>query len=380
MSNIYIQYIILLKHLIADINYPLEIIMLIVEIIYVYTRPMIKCGYENTFFTIGEKNYVCGMIHPLEGPSLELNYLYPRKFMIDEQIKSISFGYNNLFAVTQFSNQIYCVGTNYFGQLGLGHCNPQSSLILFDFDKKIESVYTNGDSTFAITNKKKCYAWGYGRHGKLGSGLSENVFVPKKIPLEGILSVKCGEYHTIFLTRIECFVCGLNDYGQLGLGDYDDRHLLQKLLLENIIYVGCGTCFSLALTTNGIYTWGKNDSGQLGHTKQHNLPQKVLIINPVSANCGAQHTIVLTKNGTLYGWGANTYGQLGIGQTQIQTPQKINLSEFIIELDCGAYYTIVRTTKNEIYGWGRNSNGQLGLGDTEERHAPTKITFRSTKL
>lgn len=415
MDSIYIQYILVLKYLTADINFPIEIIMLVIEIIYM-CRLIIKCGNESTYYTINNKNYVCDMT--------QTNNIHPQKFIIDERIKSVSRGESNLFIMTNPPhtestphppNKIYHRGNNVFGQLGLGHQNPQSSLILFMFKKKIESIYSKGDSTFAITNKKKCYGWGYGKRGKLGLGDSCFASSPRKICIKNVVSVYCGEFHTIFLTDIECFVCGSNDYGQLGLGDCDaiassqsgdavtssqsgdavissrsgDNVRLQKLPLENIITADCGVAFSVAVTrshhpergtTEGLYAWGANDLGQLGlgHTEHKNLPQKVDVENSISVSCGNNHTMVLTKNGTLYGWGVNLEGQLGIGDQLnkfITTPQKINLTEFIIGLDCGANHTIVQTAKNEVYGWGANSNGQLGLGDTENRYIPTKLNF-----
>ena len=71
--------------------------------------------------------------------------------------------------------------------------------------------------------------------------------------------------------------------------------------------------------TGEVYSWGRGDYGQLGHgNKLHlELPKKIATIkpgkNPVShVSCGRSHAAAITEEGTVFVWGQNDNGQLGL--------------------------------------------------------------------
>ncbi len=83
-----------------------------------------------------------------------------------------------------------------------------------------------------------------------------------------------------------------------------------------------------------------------------------------------------TINGEVYAWGDNSYGQLGIGNTENQSsPVKIeslsNVDEIYYDGSCCSVYA--KMTNGEVYAWGYNSDGQLGIGNTEDQSRPVKI-------
>lgn len=63
--------------------------------------------------------------------------------------------------------------------------------------------------------------------------------------------------------------------------------------------------------------------------KYNFLPKKVLVIVHVGSLffqlvCGYAHTLALSDEGSLYSWGANSYGQLGTGNKANQvSPSKV---------------------------------------------------------
>jgi alpha-tubulin suppressor-like RCC1 family protein len=79
-------------------------------------------------------------------------------------------------------------------------------------------------------------------------------------------------------------------------------------------------------------------------------------------------------------WGANDYGQLGIGNT---TPQNryvnvsnLGYSQGVAQLSNGSNFSLALTyfgNTSQVYSWGRNDRGQLGLGDAIDRSTPTLI-------
>src|SRR5262249_11714041 len=62
--------------------------------------------------------------------------------------------------------------------------------------------------------------------------------------------------------------------------------------------------------------WGWNDHGALGNGTLTNSAVPVPVSNlsnVVAADAGAIHSMALKANGTVFTWGDNTQGQLGIG-------------------------------------------------------------------
>ena len=75
-------------------------------------------------------------------------------------------------------------------------------------------------------------------------------------------------------------------------------------------------------------------------------------ITKIKISCGGHHTIILI-NESLYGFGDNTHGQLGLGDCQSRTePQLINLSG-IKKITCSSHQTLASTNRGNFYVFGR---------------------------
>ncbi|XP_052894618.1 probable E3 ubiquitin-protein ligase HERC4 [Anopheles moucheti] len=248
------------------------------------------------------------------------------------------------------------------------------------------------------------YCWGNTAHGELGLGgiEEEQVLVPRKMEwshAEDVTQAACGTTHTLFLTKEgKIYACGNNDHGQLGhdtdtLPNKRPRMSRFKLLtsLENyiIMNISCGTAHSLALTNWGqVFSWGSNAVGQLGLDAENGRQQTPRMIKAIGAKhivqiaSGQYHCLALTNNGELYGWGSNSYGQLGIGTTNEKVPTPTLIKSLagvpIAFIACGGNHSFVVSKSGAIFGWGKNTFGQLGLNDLNSRCYPTQLrTLRS---
>jgi len=70
----------------------------------------------------------------------------------------------------------------------------------------------------------------------------------------------------------------------------------------------------VALKADGtVWTWGRNAEGQLGLGDNKNKVEatKTNMKNVIDIAAGVQHTIVLKSDGTVWTTGYNNYGQLG---------------------------------------------------------------------
>ena len=94
---------------------------------------------------------------------------------------------------------------------------------------------------------------------------------------------------------------------------------------------------------------------------------------------GLYHTVTINADGSLWAWGDNTYGQLGVG-TSCNTTSLVSYCKNPIQIGtgykavaAGAYHTLGIKTDGTLWAWGRNNNGQLGDGTLVNKSRPTKI-------
>ena len=90
--------------------------------------------------------------------------------------------------------------------------------------------------------------------------------------------------------------------------------------------------------------------------------------------CGFYHTITLSDDGTVYSFGRNKGGQLGLGcHKNVSIPTPIpNLSK-INQVSCGDFFTVCVDQEGFIWSFGENNAGQLGTGNTTDFNVPQKI-------
>ena len=160
--------------------------------------------------------------------------------------------------------------------------------------------------------------------------------------------------------------------------------LKENPILKNVKSVYIGGCTFVCLDTTGnIFTFGTNEDGQLGvgldypKLKFTTEPQQVNLPPCSQISCG-YNFIVCLCNGSLYSFGYNGYGQLGVGNTSkysFNIPQKLEFPKEVEFIECGGYHTFCKTKNNEIYCWGGNESGQLGLGNTDNQHSPILCSF-----
>ena len=91
-------------------------------------------------------------------------------------------------------------------------------------------------------------------------------------------------------------------------------------------------------------------------------------------DAGLYHSAILYYDNTLYLWGDNTYGQLGVKDLDYSdSPVSVQLDEPVASMSLGAFHSLVLTRKGQVYAFGRNSFGQLGNQSIEPTDRPSKV-------
>jgi alpha-tubulin suppressor-like RCC1 family protein len=88
------------------------------------------------------------------------------------------------------------------------------------------------------------------------------------------------------------------------------------------------------------------------------------------------HIMAIKTNGELWGWGINTYGEIGDGTIiNRSAPVKIGTDRTWMDVSAGGNHTIATKTNGSVWTWGLNSSGQLGTGDNLNHTKPWQIYF-----
>jgi alpha-tubulin suppressor-like RCC1 family protein len=244
----------------------------------------------------------------------------------------------------------------------------------------------------AIKTDGTLWAWGYYYQGQLGLGESGS-FTGKSSPVQvgaltNWLRISSGNYHNVSVkTDGTMWSWGQNDSGQLGVsGTYSSP--IQVGGLTTWLSVACGSYHSIAVTTEGsMWAWGRNANGRLGLGDTNNRSSPVQIgaltnwaTNVDSFDGGRLHSMAIKTDGTLWAWGSGDYGQLGLGNsTAVSSPNQVGALTNWLRTAAGAYaHTMATKTDGTLWTWGQNSYGKLGLGNTTEYASPKQVGSLTT--
>ena len=170
------------------------------------------------------------------------------------------------------------------------------------------------------------------------------------------------------------YTVGQNDAGELGqnVSYATKRSSPVQLPGTNWKYVDSNSTddgYCMALKTDGtLWGWGRNENGEQGRndTVYRSSPTQVGSDTTWSqvTTCGRQHGCVASKtDGTLWSWGSNTYGRLGTNQAhpwKYSSPGQVPGTTWRgpVNADRTAFCS---RTDDTMWGWGWNAYGRLGI-------------------
>jgi len=257
----------------------------------------------------------------------------------------VSAGGGNKTLAVKTDGTLWSWGSGGRGQLGLGNATAYSSpkqvggLTNWSSNSAhLSASYSASASTsFAIKTDGTLWAWGYNNKGQLGLGNTTNYSSPK----------------------------------QVGA-------------LTTWAFVFSGKAQSAAIKTDGtLWTWGNGGKGVLGLNNKLNYssPKQVgALTNWSSIAIGNYNRLAVKTDGTLWAWGYGWYGRLGLGnQTGYSSPKQIGaLTNWLKASANDQAASRAIKTDGTLWVWGRNQKGQLGLGNTTDISSPQQLGSLTT--
>lgn len=139
--------------------------------------------------------------------------------------------------------------------------------------------------------------------------------------------------------------------------------------LDSVIAIDGGSAHSLALLADStVWAWGGNLYGQLGldNTTDRNVPTRIDSLPPIMAiAAGDNHSMALAADSTVWCWGNNNDRQAADTSLQaILLPRQAMGPTGIVAIAAGNDFSLALGEDGRIWAWGSNVNGRLGTGAT----------------
>ena len=252
------------------------------------------------------------------------------------------------------------------------------------------SIGATRHSTCVIQNTGGMWCWGSNSSGQLGDGTNTDSTNPVQ---ESTLSSNwrylfdsSGDHMCAIKNDGTLWCWGSNFVGQLGLGDKTAKNVPTQVGTDtDWVSGGAGERSTCAIKSDGsLWCWGSNKSGQLGNGKGigtlAKTPVRADLSNWLSVSIGNSHACGIQSDASLWCWGGNNDGQLGIGSTTTKRhPTQVagKWSTVDTSSDGPGNYTCAIKKNETLWCWGVGGGGDLvntlGLGATLSTNTPAQV-------
>jgi len=254
------------------------------------------------------------------------------------------------------------------------------------------AISVTRDAT-TIPDKGKLWCWGGNKFKESGQKSGSVINLPNALPVgsnNNWTKVTSGRNQT----------CAVNDLGSAFCFGYnaavaftDNNYSVTAVAGQNENWTsivtgynhGCGvkTISDSGQKTSNLYCWGQQQFGQLGSEFFYNsyIPNKILnddkpLVEPFvwkKLAAGSFHSCAIKNDNSLWCWGKNYWGQLGLGnEIPSSVIKQVSTTNDWSEVKSYHKTSCARKMNNTLWCWGQNSNGQLGDGTTSFSNSPVQ--------
>lgn len=289
-------------------------------------------------------------------------------------------------AMLKPDGMVWTWGQNDMGQLGTGTNAPSTAPVKVVNLANVTAIACGASFTLALRSDGTVMGWGQNLMGQLGNRTKVNTPYPvQTLDIADVEQIAAGKTHAVALLKNGMVMgWGSNIYGQVGDGAQKPTLSPVRLFgdLKGIQMISARGEHSLALAADGtVWSWGLNKSGQLGIGVKSDiaLPSQVIgLFNVYAAKAGGQHSVAVKEDGTVWAWGMDNNGQTGIGVggawgTGIVLPAPVFYLKDVTAIFVCGNSTFAQRKDWTVWAWGNNSAGQLCLGSKTDVPWPLQV-------
>ncbi len=294
--------------------------------------------------------------------------------------------------------QLYALGSNGSGQLGIGNTNDVSTpqLCLFPDNTELPGrplkIVAGGNHTLLLLDNGTVYYAGSPRDCPVNPGSllpSTSTFRKAYISILGDKVINCSAFWegSVFVNaENQVFTAGLGSKGERGIGGISVSLGLQMLEKfppnhsqdsSKIVDVASGVDHTVVVLADGdVWGWGNGRKGQLAQPEGFVwVPRRFwdLEFPVIRAVCGREFTLLIGNGGRFTILGSNKHA------IKSQTPSAI--PEWAdISASWGSLFVL--KSSGSIESWGRNDHGQLtppGMTEIKQIAAGSEHVVALTK-
>lgn len=308
-------------------------------------------------------------------------------------ITNVAAGFFHSLAVAS-DGTVWAWGQNFDGQLGNGTFDESPAPVQVDATgwgaRTITTVTACSQHSVALASDGTLWAWGRNSNRVFGNGTTNSSNVPVQVDgtpwgARTIIGIDCSDSRTTALASDgTVWVWGANG-GSFGDGTFNSSAIPVQVDStpwgsRTITSISTVERHSLAVASDGtVWAWGENGSGQLGNggfgsalvpVQVDSTPWGTRTITNIAA--GGRYSLAVASDGTVWAWGANPFGQLGIGTAtdDFPVPEQVDTTAWAprtitdINASSGAN-SVALASDGTIWTWGSGSGGQLGNGTSD---------------
>ena len=293
------------------------------------------------------------------------------------------------FGVKPYVGYLRATGENESGELGQNNITKYSSPVQIPGGNWLRTMGDASKGAFGFKSDNTLWAWGYNYYGALGINWYQNpgnygISSPTQVPGTTWKDVSSLSYSSVAVKTDGTLwaLGGYNASGQLGQNNRTDY--------SSPVQIGSGTDWNkvagflngaAATKTDGtLWMWGKNGNGELGQNSiqspsNHGMSSPVQVPGTTweTPNAGGAFISAFKTDGTLWVWGKNSEGQLGLNTTiRYSSPVQLPGSWSTVSIRNGSVSSGVKTD-GTLWAWGWNGAGYLGQNNKTAYSSPVQI-------
>ena len=229
-----------------------------------------------------------------------------------------------------------------------------------------------GNDSLALKSDGTVVAWGSNSNGQLGDGTTTERHTPVQA------TALTGTAFTVAIAENGDTSLALQNNGTLLSCGWQKRDPL-----SGIKAIAAGFSHLSVVKTDGtVWGWGNNTYGNLGDgtTSYSSTPVQAQGLSGVTAIAARKHVLAVKSDGTVWAWGYNLGGEIGDGTTTDRyTPVQVPGLSNVTAVAAGECFSMALKSDGAVWGWGNNTfgqmcNGEVGGGGVPPRQVMTGVT------